>query len=113
MAYYETVMIARQDISASHVDKLVEEFAKIITDHKGKLVSKEYWGLKNLAYKIQKNKKGHYVLMNLDATPEGLAEMERKMSLNEDVLRFLTIKVDEISKEPSIMMKNNSRREDR
>jgi small subunit ribosomal protein S6 len=109
MAYYETVMIVRQDVSAAHVDKLVDEFAKVITDHKGKLVSKEYWGLKTLAYKINKNKKGQYVLLNLEATPEGLAEMERKMSLHEDILRFLSIKVDSLSKEPSVMMKSNKR----
>ncbi|MCT4575381.1 MAG: 30S ribosomal protein S6 [Alphaproteobacteria bacterium] len=109
MAYYETVMIARQDVSAAHAEKLADEFAAIIKDHKGKLVSKEYWGLKNLAYKIKKNKKGHYILLNLEATPEGLAEMERKMSLNEDILRFLSIKVEEISKEPSVMMKNNKK----
>jgi len=111
MAYYETVMIVRQDVSSNHADKLADDFAAIIKEHKGKLISKEYWGLRTLAYKINKNKKGHYILMNLEATAEGLAEMERKMSIDEDVLRFLSIKVDEISKEPSVMMR--SKKEDK
>ena len=105
MAFYETVFIARQDISESSVEKLTDEFSKIITDHKGKLINSEYWGLRALAYKIQKNTKGHYVLMNIEATPEGLAEMERIMSLNEDILRYLSIKVDKVSKGPSVQMK--------
>jgi small subunit ribosomal protein S6 len=105
MAFYETVFIARQDISESSVQKLTDDFAKIITDHKGKLISSEYWGLKALAYKIQKNNKGHYVLINIEATTEGLAEMERLMSLNEDVLRYLSIKVDKAVKGPSVQMK--------
>ena len=113
MAYYEHVFIARQDVSAPQVDGLTENFSKIIEEQGGKVTKKEYWGLRSLAYKIKKNRKGHYVLMNLDAAADAVLEMERQMRLNEDVLRYLTIRVDELEEEPSVIMQRGSGRDDR
>ncbi|MEX1204178.1 MAG: 30S ribosomal protein S6, partial [Dongiaceae bacterium] len=87
MSYYENIFIARQDISAAQVDTLADGFAAIIAELGGKVTKKESWGLKNLSYRIRKNRKGHYVLFNIDAPPAAVAEMERNMRLNEDVLR--------------------------
>ncbi|MHA1597250.1 MAG: 30S ribosomal protein S6 [Alphaproteobacteria bacterium] len=109
MAYYESVFIARQDISATQVEGLTETFTKVIGDQGGKIANTESWGLRALAYKINKNRKGHYVLMNIDAPGEAIHEMERQMRINEDVLRYMTIKVDELETEPSIIMRNASR----
>ena len=109
MATYESVFIARQDISAAQVDGLIENFEKIITDAGGSVPKKETWGLKTLAYKIKKNRKGHYVLMNIDAAAEAVHEMERVMRLNEDVLRYMTIRVDELEEGPSAMMRTRDR----
>ncbi len=95
MPLYETVFIARQDMTPAQVDELAANFAKIITDGEGKVVKTDNWGLKTLAYKIQKNKKGYYVLMNIDAPAPAVLEMERQIRLNEDVLRYMTIRVDE------------------
>ena len=95
MPLYEHVFLARQDISQQQVEALIKEFADVISTGNGKIGKTEYWGLKNLAYKIKKNRKAHYSLMNLDAPPAAIAEMERKMGLNPDVLRFLTIRVDQ------------------
>ena len=105
MAFYETVFIARQDISTVDVDKLTDTFSNIITDYKGEIIKTEYWGLRDLAYQILKNNKGHYVLLGIKAEPDGIKEMERKMKLNDNVVRFLTLKVEEISKEPSPILK--------
>ena len=113
MAYYEHVFIARQDVSAPQVDGLTEDFSKLIEEQGGKVTKKEYWGLRGLAYKIRKNRKGHYVLMNLDATPDAVLEMERQMRLNEDVLRYLTIRVDELEEGPSVIMQRGSGRDER
>ncbi|MBT5014364.1 MAG: 30S ribosomal protein S6 [Rhodospirillaceae bacterium] len=112
MAYYESVFIARQDISAAQVEGLTENFTKVISDHDGKIAGTESWGLRALAYKIKKNRKGHYVLMNIDAPSNAIHEMERQMRINEDVLRYMTIKVDELENEPSIIMRN-AQRDDR
>ena len=101
MSFYELVYVTRQDLSPTEVDNLTEKFKKILEDGKGKLVSKEYWGLRTLAYKINKNTKGHYVLMNIDAPYPALAELERVMGFNESIIRKGVFKVDEISKEPS------------
>jgi len=89
MALYETVFIVRQDFAAEDVDVLSDKLAKIITDGKGRL-SKEYWGLRNLAYKVKKNSRGHYVLFNIDAKKEVIAELKRVMSFNEDIIRNIT-----------------------
>ena len=105
MALYESVFIARQDISTQDVEKLTEKFSKVITDLKGKVIKKEYWGLKNLAYLVKKNRKGHYVMFGVDASSEAMAELQRQLQLNEDVIRNMTVTVANIDKAPSLMMK--------
>lgn len=113
MALYECVFIARQDISSTQAEALAEQMAGIIRDNGGSVAKTEHWGLKTLAYKMNKNRKGHYVMFNLDAPPAAVAEMERNMRLNEDVLRFMTIKVEELEAGPSAMMQTRSERGDR
>ncbi len=109
MAYYECVFIARQDISATQVEELTEAFSKIITDQGGTVVLVENWGLRSLAYRIKKNRKGHYVMLHLDAPSNAIHEMERQMGIAENVLRQLTIKLDEFPEGPSVMMRANTR----
>lgn len=99
MPLYETVFIARQDLAAEDVDALTTKFSKIITDANGKVVSKEYWGLKNLAYKVKKNSRGHYVMLNIDSEYAAVAEMKRVISFNEDVIKSATFKVESHQKE--------------
>ena len=113
MPLYESVYIARPDISATQVETLTEEFSKIIEDNGGKIAKDEYWGLKSLAYRIKKNRKGHYSLMNIDCPADALNEMERNMRLNEDVIRYMSIRVDEHEEDPSVMMQNKSSRDER
>lgn len=113
MPLYECVFIARQDVSATQVESLTEAYTNIIGENGGKVAKTEYWGLKNLTYRIKKNRKGHYVLMNLDAPYPAVAEMERQMGLNEDVLRTLTIRVDALEEGPSAMMQSRGDRGDR
>ena len=113
MAFYECVFIARQDISGTQVEAMIETFATLIAEQGGQVTKKEYWGLKNLAYRIKKNRKGHYALMNLDAPSPAVQEMERTMKINEDVLRFLTVRVDELEEGPSAVMQGRGNREDR
>jgi small subunit ribosomal protein S6 len=110
---YESVYIARPDISATQVETLTEEFSKIIEDNGGKIAKDEYWGLKSLAYRIKKNRKGHYSLMNIDCPAAALSEMERNMRLNEDVIRYMSVRVDEHEEGPSVMMQNKSSRDER
>ncbi len=109
MPYYESVFIIRQDIPATQVETLANTFVDIVRANGGKVTKTEQWGLRTLAYKIKKNKKGHYVLFNLDASPAAVAEMERNMGHHEDILRVMTVKVEELESGPSAMM----RREDR
>ena len=109
MPYYESVFIARQDIPATQVEALTTSFSDIIKANGGKVTKTEQWGLRNLAYRIRKNKKGHYVLFNIDAPSAAVNEMERNMRLNEDVLRFMTIKVEELEAGPSVMMRRDER----
>ena len=104
MRLYESVFIARQDVSTTQVENLTKEFSAIIENGGGKIHKHEYWGLRNLAYRVKKNRKGHYVMLNLETDPETLAEYERIMGLNEDVLRFMNITIDEVLEDPSIMM---------
>ena len=104
MSSYENVFIARQDISATQVESLVEEFTNIIAELGGKVLSSEYWGLRTLAYRVRKNRKGHYVLLNIECPTNATQELERRLRLNEDILRYLTIRVDSLNDEPSIMM---------
>ena len=113
MRLYECVLIARQDISAAQVETHVDEFTKIIENGGGSIKKREYWGLRSLAYRIKKNRKGHYVLLNLESDSDSLNEFERIMGLNEDILRFMTIRIEEVDEEPSIMMQAKSERGDR
>ena len=113
MPLYESVYIARPDISATQVEALTADWTKILEENGGKVTKDEYWGLKSLAYRIKKNRKGHYSLMNIDAPAAALAELERNMRLNEDVLRYMSIRVDEHEEGPSVMMQNKSKRDDR
>jgi small subunit ribosomal protein S6 len=105
MALYEHVYLARQDISAQQVDALTAQFKSVIESFGGKVEKTEYWGLKSLAYKIKKNRKAHFSLLNVDAPPAALAEMERQMGINEDILRFLTVRVEALEQGPSVMMR--------
>ena len=109
MPFYESVFIARQDVSTSQVDGLTDTFEKTIKDLGGSVTKKESWGLRTMAYRIKKNRKGHYVLMNIDAPAEAIKEMERQMRIHEDVLRYMTIRVDELDEGPSAMMKRGDR----
>lgn len=111
MPLYEHVFLARQDVSNAQVEALTKEFSDIIEQGGGKIAKSEYWGVKSLAYKIKKNRKAHFSLMNIDAPHEAVAEMERRMGLSTEVLRFLTIKVDEHETEPSVMMRKSDRDE--
>ena len=113
MPLYECVFIARQDISSNQVEGLVGQFTGIIEENGGQVAKSEMWGLRNLAYKINKNRKGHYALLNLDAPAAAIHEMERNMRLNEDVIRYLTIRVDELEEGPSIVIQSKHSRDDR
>jgi small subunit ribosomal protein S6 len=113
MSLYESVLIARQEISTQQVDALVDTFESVIKDNGGSVEKRENWGLRSLAYKIKKNRKGHYVLFNIDAPAEAMHEMERLMRLNEDVLRHLTLRVDEFEEGPSVQAQVRSSRDDR
>lgn len=113
MPYYECVFIVRQDIPANQIETLAGSFAEIITTGGGKVTKTEQWGLRNLAYRINKNKKGHYVLFNIDAPATAVAEMERNMRINEDILRYLTIKVDELEAGPSAVLRRDEREDSR
>lgn len=110
MSFYESTFITRQDLSPQDVDKITEYFTKVVSEHAGKVVKSEYWGLRSLAYKIKKNRKGHYVLLYVDAPADAVNELERQFKLHEDVVRSLTIRVDEISNEPSAIHRQSSDR---
>ena len=107
MPLYEHVFLARQDISQAQVDALTKEYSEVITEGGGKVGKTEYWGVKTLAYKIKKNRKAHFSLMNIDAPPTAVAEMERRMRLSTDVIRFLTVRVEAHETEPSIQMRRS------
>ena len=107
MAFYESVVITRPELTESQVESLINELTSIISTENGKVHSTESWGLRNLAYKINKNKKGHYFLINIDCNPSAIFEYERQMRINEDIIRFLTIKIDHISDKPSILNINS------
>ena len=113
MPLYEHVFLARQDVSGQRVDELVEQYKGVLEAGGGTLGKTEYWGLKNLAFRINKNRKGHYTLMNIDAPHAAVAEMERQMGINEDVLRYLTVRVAEHEQEPSVQMQKKERDERR
>lgn len=110
MALYEHVFLARQDLSSQQVDALVEQYKGVIEENGGKIGRVENWGLKSLAYRVKKNRKAYFTLMDLDAPAEAVKEMERQMGLSEDILRFMTIRVEALEEGPSAMMQ---RRDDR
>ena len=110
MALYESVIIGRQDLTPSQFETLLEKFIAVIQSFKGEIKKRENWGIRNLAYKINKNRKGHYMLLNIDGPPEAIHEYERLMRLDEDIIRFLTIKIKSIDEKPSPLMVNNSDR---
>jgi len=109
MALYEHIFLARQDVSAQQVEELTTALTEILTSNGGKVTKNEYWGVKTLSYRIRKNRKAHYSLLNIDAPHAAVAEMERQMRINEDILRFMTIRVDELEEGPSAMMQKRDR----
>ena len=113
MPLYEHVFLARQDVAGQRVDELVEQYKGVIVAGGGAVGKTEYWGLKNLSFRINKNRKAHYTLMNIDAPHAAVAEMERQMGINEDVLRYLTVRVAEHEQEPSVQMQKKERDERR
>ena len=112
MALYEHVFISRQDLTNLQTEDLIKQYSEILKNNGGKVIGHEYWGLKTLAYKINKNRKGHYSLIKSDSPPSAAQEMERLMKLNEDIMRVLTIKVNNHEDGPSIMMRTKSKNEE-
>ncbi len=111
MPMYEHVFLARQDLATAQVEALTETFSKILADGNGQVATSEYWGLRSLAYRIAKNRKAHYVMLNIDAPAPALAELERQVGLNEDIIRFMTVRIEALPTEPSAMMKRGGDRE--
>ncbi|KZE17288.1 MULTISPECIES: 30S ribosomal protein S6 [Sphingomonas] len=111
MALYEHVFLARQDLAQAQVDALAETATKIVQDMNGKVVKTETWGLRSLAYRIAKNRKAHYVMLEIDAPGDVVAELERQTQINEDVIRFMTVKVDAHEEGPTVMMRKSERSE--
>lgn len=109
MPMYEHVFLARQDLSQAQVDALAQTATEIVEQNEGKVTKTETWGLRNLAYKIQKNRKAHFVLLNIEAPAGVVAELERQTSINEDIIRYLTVRVDELESGPSVMMRKQDR----
>ena len=106
MALYESVIIGRQDLTNSQFETLIDEFTSVIKSHDGEIKKTEYWGIRNLAYKINKNRKAHYYMLNISSSPETISEYERLLGLHEDIIRFLTIKIDKVDENPSLLMNN-------
>ncbi|SEK26947.1 SSU ribosomal protein S6P [Sphingomonas palmae] len=113
MALYEHVFLARQDLAQAQVDTLAENASKIVTDHGGRVVKTENWGLRSLAYRIAKNRKAHYVMLEIDAPGETVAEIERQAGINEDIIRYMTVRVDELEQGPTVMMRKQERDRER
>ena len=111
MALYESVIIGRQDLTTSQFETIVNEFISVIESFKGTIQKKESWGLRNLAYKINKNRKGHYMLLNIDGPAEAIVEYERLMRLHEDIIRFLTMRIKSVDEKPSPLMSNKNDRQ--
>jgi small subunit ribosomal protein S6 len=113
MRYYEHTLIARQDLSPQQAQALAETYSGVLTEHGGEVTKTEYWGLRSLSYRIRNNRKGHYLHLNVRASAEAIAELERQERLSDDVLRYLTVKVDALDEGPSILMQSRSSREER
>ena len=113
MRCYEHTLIARQDLSPQQAQTLAETYSGVLTEHGGEVTKTEYWGLRSLSYRIRNNRKGHYLHLNVRAPAEAIAELERQERLSDDVLRYLTVKVDALDEGPSILMQSRSSREER
>ena len=113
MPLYEHIYLARQDVSPQQVEEMTNTLTEVLTQGGGKVTKNEYWGLKSLSYRIKKNRKAHYSLLNIDAPAPAIAEMERQMRINEDILRFMTVRVDELEEGPSAMLQKRDRDDDR
>jgi len=113
MPLYEHIYLARQDVSPQQVEEMTNTLTEVLTQGGGKVTKNEYWGLKSLSYRIKKNRKAHYSLLNIDAPAPAVAEMERQMRINEDILRFMTVRVDELEEGPSAMLQKRDRDDDR
>ena len=111
MALYESVIIGRQDLTTSQFETIVNEFISVIESLRGTIQKKESWGLRNLAYKINKNRKGHYMLLNIDGPADAIVEYERLMRLHEDIIRFLTMRIKSVDEKPSPLMSNKNDRQ--
>ena len=111
MPLYEHVFMARQDVTPQQVEVMIDQYRGVIEQNGGKIEKTEQWGVKSLAYRIKKNRKAHFALFNLDAPPAAVAEMERLLRINEDVLRFITVRVDAFEEGPSVMMQKRDRDE--
>jgi len=111
MPLYEHTFLARQDVTQAQVEALMKEFQGVVEEGTGKVTKQEYWGLKNLAFKIKKNRKAHYAFFNIDAPAAAVTEMERRMGINSDVIRFMTVRVEELETEPSVQMRKQDRDE--
>ncbi len=111
MPFYEHVFLARQDVTAQQVDELTEQFKGVIAQNGGEVGKTEYWGVKSLAFRIAKNRKAHYTLMNITAPPAAIVELERLQKINEDILRVMTVRVEEHESEPSVVMQRRERDE--
>ncbi len=111
MPLYEHVFMARQDVTSQQVEAMIDQYKGVIEQNGGKVEKTEMWGVKSLAFRIKKNRKAHFTLLNISAPPAALAEMERQMRISEDILRFMTIRVDELESEPSVMMQKRDRDE--
>lgn len=108
MAFYEVTFVVRADMSKGDVQKLTDTLTKIVTDGKDTVIKNEYWGLRTLAYKINKMGKGHYTMLGLETKPETLKEVERQIGINEDIIRHLTVRVDKLDATPSVMLQQKS-----
>src|SRR5699024_3555714 len=113
MPFYEHIYLARQDVSPQQVEELTNNLTEVLSQGGGKVTKNEYWGLKSLSYRIKKNRKAHYSLLNIDAPAPAVAEMERQMRINEDILRFMTVRVDELEEGPSAMLQKRDRDDER
>ena len=113
MALYEHVFLARQDLAQAQVDALAENATRIVTENQGRVVKTENWGLRTLAYRVAKNRKAHYVMLEIDAPGDVVAELERQTQINEDVIRYMTVRVDALEEGPSAMMRKQERDRER
>ena len=111
MPLYEHVFMARQDVTPQQVETMIDQYRGVIEGNGGKVEKTEMWGVKSLAYRIKKNRKAHFTMFNLDAPPAAVSEMERQMRISEDILRFITVRVDALETEPSVMMQKRDRDE--